>query len=258
MNAELLEAQMIPMMGSALYWGPTPTSEAIAYYDKELKRDIRSRVLQRFFTGSRAQMLGLGGRVDEAREILERNAREVEELGNIFSASSLRGFVLSLNEIGAGNVEIGVALIMRAADIFEAAGETAALSTLAGYASIYLYEIGKVDEALRSSERSERAAAPDDLASQIFWRAGRAQVLAARGDSEQGLHLANEAVAIAEGTEALMWHCDAYMTRGEVYRLLGRNEDAANDFGRAFELYEKKEAPGYAARARRKLAALSG
>jgi tetratricopeptide (TPR) repeat protein len=217
---------MIPMAGSALFWGPAPTSVSIAHFDKELQREIRSPVLQRLLTSSRAQMLGLAGRTADAREILERNAAEIEELGNIFGASSLRGFVLSLNEIGAGNVKTGVDLILRAAEIFDAAGETAAFSTLTGYASVFLYELEELDEALHWSERSEQAAASDDLASQIFWRAGRAQVLAARGDVEAALRLANEAVSIAEDTEALMWHCDAYMARGEVYRLLGRHEDA--------------------------------
>ena len=55
-----------------------------------------------------------------------------------------------------------------------------------------------------------------------------------------------------------MWWCDAYMARGEVYRLLGRKEKAAADFTRALELYEKKEAPGHVVRARRKLAEVTG
>src|SRR5207253_2421187 len=104
---------------------------------------------------------------------------------------------------------------------------------------------------------SREAGSEDDLATQLLWRAARGEVLASRGESEEALRYANESVAIAEGTEALIWWCESRMARGEVYRLLGRNEESAADFRRCVELYEQKEAPLYAARARRKLAEIT-
>jgi tetratricopeptide (TPR) repeat protein len=143
-------------------------------------------------------------------------------------------------------------------DSLQALGEKASFSTLAGLLSLAMYETGALDEAYRYTELSDEAAAPDDLASQYMWRAGRALVLAARGRGSEALDYANEAVRIAERTEGLMWWCDTCMARGEVYRLLGRNEEAAADFSRSLELYEKKEAPLHVARARRKLAEVTG
>ena len=63
---------------------------------------------------------------------------------------------------------------------------------------------------------------------------------------------------MADETEVLMWQCDAHMARGEVYRLLGQKTEAAEDFRRCVGLYDKKEAPLFAARARRKLAEVTG
>jgi tetratricopeptide (TPR) repeat protein len=207
--------------------------------------------------GGKAMILGLSGDFDESRRIIKEQVAQLEEMGQILSAASYGGFALGGTEVSAGDWEAAVATIRRAAELFQAAGEKAALSTLAGFLSLALYEIGDLEDAYRYTEVSDEAASPDDLASQLLWRAGRAEVLAARGESDEALRYANEAVEIAERTEALMWHCDAYMARGEVYRLLGRSEEAAADFRRALELYEKKEAPGYVARARRKLAEVS-
>jgi tetratricopeptide (TPR) repeat protein len=145
-----------------------------------------------------------------------------------------------------------------ACDSLEAAGEKAAFSTLAGSLANALYQTGRLDEAFRYTELSEEAGVADDLATQILWRAARAEVLAARGEADDALRYANEAVEIAEGTQALMWWCAAHMARGEAYQLLGDDEKAAADFKHALELYEKKEASGYAAQARRKLAKVIG
>jgi tetratricopeptide (TPR) repeat protein len=253
MGAELLEARMLPMVHSAFYWGPTPVSEALAYHDQMMSREVRSPVLQRFLVGGRAMILGLTTEVDEARRTIEQEIVQLEEQGQMVNAAIFGGFVLGGLEISTGDWEAAAKTMRRAMDKLHAAGERAAFSTLAGFLGGVFYELGDLDEAYRYTELSEEATAPDDLASQLLWRASRAEVLAGRGDADNALRFANEAVEIAERTEALMWQCDAYMARGEVYRLLGRREEAAVDFTRALELYEKKEAPGYVARARRKL-----
>jgi tetratricopeptide (TPR) repeat protein len=198
--------------------------------------------------------LGLAGEVDEARRIMKQNLAQLEDQGQVLSAATVGGFVLGGIEISAGDWGAAARTMRRACDTFQAAGEKAAFSTLAGFLGVALYEVGDLDEAYRYTQLSDEAASPDDLASQLLWRAARAEVLAARGEADEALRCANDAVEIAERTEALIWHCNARMARGEVYRLLGRKEEAAVDFARALELYEKKEAPLHAARARRKLA----
>ena len=256
LNAELLERRMLPMLHSALYWGPTPTSVAMAYHDREARRDVRSPLLKRFQMGGRAMILHLSGEVDEARSIVQDNIKMLEDLA--LNGAGLKGFVLGNLEMNAGNWDAAIATMRSACDEWEAAGEKSSLSTLAGSLALSLYQIGDLGEAFRYTQVSHGAGSEDDLATQLLWRAARAEVLAARGESEEALRYANESVAIAEGTEALMWWCESRMARGEVYRLLGRKEEAAADFLRCAELYEQKEAPLYAARARRKLAKVTG
>jgi len=256
LNAELLERRMLALVHSALYWGPTPTSAAMAYHDREVVRDVRSLLLKRFQIGGRAMILHLGGKVDEARPIIQENIKVLEDLG--LSTVMVKGFVLGNLEMNAGNWNAAVATLRSVCDHLEAAGEKSSLSTLAGSLALSLYEVGDLDEAFRYTQVSHEAGSEEDLATQLLWRAARAEVLARRGESEEALRYANESVAIAEGTEALMWWCESRMARGEVYRLLGNRERAAADFRRCVELYEQKEAPLYAARARRKLAEVTG
>jgi class 3 adenylate cyclase/tetratricopeptide (TPR) repeat protein len=254
LNAELLERRMLAMVHVALYWGPTPTSVAMAYHDRETSRDVRSPFLKRFQLGGRAMILHLAGEVDEARSILQENIMMFEDMGLSRSSVVLKGFVLGNLEMNAGNWDAAVATMRWACDELEAAGQDSSLSTLAGSLALSLYEVGDLDEAFRYTQVSHEAGSEDDLATQLLWRAARGEVLAARGESEQALRYADESVAIADGTEALMWWCESRMARGEVYKVLGRNEEAAADFRRSAELYEQKEAPLYAARARGKLA----
>jgi tetratricopeptide (TPR) repeat protein len=256
MGSELREARVRAMLHSALYWGPTPTSVAMEYHNENLKREVRSPVFQGFIMGSRAMILHLSGAVHEARSIVRQRIAQLEELG--ISSTSFRGFVVGNLEENAGNWRAAIEVVRQASDELQAVGEKSSFSTLAGALAGYLYEIGDLAEAYRYTELSDEAASADDFASQIYWRAARAQVLAARGQFEEALHYADEAVHIAELTEALMWHCVAYMARGEVYRLLGKREEAAADFRRCVELYEKKEAPLYVARAKAKLAEVTG
>jgi tetratricopeptide (TPR) repeat protein len=202
--------------------------------------------------------LALLGRVDEAKPFLDAAIKAHEDLGQRMAALSLRGFALGSAEVTRENWTGAVREVRAACDAFQALGEKAAFSTLAGMLSLAMYETGELDDAYRYTELSVEAASPDDLASQYMWRAGRALVLAAWGRGDEALEYANEAVRVAEGTQGLMWWCDTYMARGEVYRLLGMREEAAADFRRSAELYEKKEAPLHAARARRKLGEVTG
>jgi tetratricopeptide (TPR) repeat protein len=256
-GSEPLEQRVRPMIGSSLYWGPTPVSDALALIDADNEREV-SPSLRTMFLGGYGMFLALAGRVEEGKQFMDAAIKAHEDLGQTMAALGMRGFGLGTAEVTRENWAAAVHEMKTVCDSLQALGEKASFSTLAGLLSLAMYETGALDEAYRYTELSDEAAAPDDLASQYMWRAGRALVLAARGRGSEALDYANEAVRIAEHTEGLMWWCDTCMARGEVYRLLGRNEEAAADFARSHELYEKKEAPLHVARARRKLAEVTG
>jgi len=257
-GSESLEYQVRAMVGSAHYWGPTATSEAVAYYERDAARNIRSPLLRTMVSFGLGMMTGLAGDVERARSLMEDAVRVTNELGLRVTAASLEGFGLGGLEVAFEDWPAAIAHLRAGADGFLSVGDQGAFSTLAGALALALYEVGELGEAFEYTERSFASASVDDFASQYMWRAARGEVLAARGQAEEALRFANESVAIAEGTEGLMWQADSYMARGEVFRLLGRVEEAAIDFRRALDLYVKKEAPNYIARARRKLAEVTG
>ena len=256
-GAEKLESQMMMMVGSAMNWGPTPTSEGLAYHQMRLA-SARTPPLRGFLTTGVGIFRALAGETDEGISVIEERIRWCEDRGMSLLAASLRGFSLGLIYIGADDLPAAARSLRAGCDQFAAAGDKGSFSTLAAQLAFVLYETGDLQEAYRYSELSEEAGADDDLATQLMWRCARAAVFAARGEASEALRLANESVAIADTTEALLWWCDARMGRGEVYRLLDMKDEAAADFRRCVELYEKKEAPLYAARARRKLAEVTG
>ena len=256
-GAETLESQMMMMVGSAMNWGPTPTSEAIAYHQMRLA-GARTPPLRDLLKTGVGMLRALAGDIDEGIRVVEERIRSCEDRGMGLLAASLRGFTLGLIYIGADDLPAAARSLREGCDLFAAAGDKGSFSTLAAQLAFVLYELGELKEAYRYSELSEEAGAEDDLATQLMWRRARAAVFAARGEAGEALRLANESVAIADSSAALMWWCDARMGRGEVYRLLDMKDEAAADFRRCVELYEQKEAPLYAARARRKLAEVTG
>ena len=104
--------------------------------------------------------------------------------------------------------------------------------------TLYLQE--RDDEALRFSELSEEAAAPDDLSAHVQWRAARAKVLARAGTTEEAERLAREAVRLAAETDFLGLHGDALVDLAEVLVLAGRTRESVPALEDAVRLYERK------------------
>src|SRR5262249_12254213 len=110
-----------------------------------------------------------------------------------------------------------------------------------------------LDEADRWCRTSEDAAAEDDLAAQIEWRAVRGKVMARRGAAEEAVALAREAVEIAQRTDFVTIHGDACVDLAETLELVGRSDEADAALHRALDLFERKGNLVSAERARSRL-----
>jgi hypothetical protein len=95
------------------------------------------------------------------------------------------------------------------------------------------------DEAYEYTVVSEELAAPDDLASQVFWRQVRAQVLSRRNGPE-ARRIGREAVQLAAQTDFLWMHGDALVALAEVLRATGSPDEAVEAAEQANDLYRAK------------------
>ena len=195
------------------------------------------------------------GRFEEARDFRERARAIYEDLGmrlQLAGSMQLFGYV----DLLAGDPRAAEAEFRAGYEISERMGETGYLSTMACMLGESLYAQARYEEALRFSEIGEERAAPDDVMSQIMWRALRAKMLARRGQPKSAESLAREAVALAEPTDWTDTHADALMALAEVRRLTEQMEGVREAAEEALRLYERKGNLVSAKRARALLAEL--
>ncbi len=116
-----------------------------------------------------------------------------------------------------------------------------------------LYLVGRYDEAYELTTIAEGHGGLREIATSVDWRSIRGLILARRNETDAGLALAREAVAIVETSDLLWAHGVALEDLSEVLELAGRPEEARIYLGRAFLLYEEKGITVLADRARKRL-----
>jgi class 3 adenylate cyclase/tetratricopeptide (TPR) repeat protein len=183
-------------VGFCLAHGPTPVEEAIR------------RIAHAFadFPEEHPGAVAFAGRHEEAEHWIERGRRTYFDLGQrlLHASSSMDlGWIALL----AGRPERAEQELRAGAEILEAAGERAWLSTVAGGLAEVLYRLGREDEVEECTRKSEQAASIEDVIAQAEWRPTRAK-LARRGEADEALRLSAEAVEQVR-------RCDSLNTLGE-------------------------------------------
>lgn len=114
------------------------------------------------------------------------------------------------------------------------------LSSFAPLLGPKLCTLARFDEAEQLARRGRELAEEPDLASQVLWRQVEALVQAHRGEHDEGIGLAREAVAIVEQTDSLNFQGSALSDLAEVLHAAGRDEEAAAALAGALDRYERK------------------
>ena len=104
---------------------------------------------------------------------------------------------------------------------------------------------------------SEKTAGTGDRQAQGAFRALRAKVLARRGEFEDAKRMAREAIQITKDAGELDHDGDNWFDLGEVLRLAGHTEEAAEAVRTATGFWEQKGNVVLAARGRAVLAGLA-
>ena len=244
----------VGLCGVALF-GPMPVAEGIDYCHRILEQAADDRRLQAFVQNDLAVLVAAQGRFDEARAVLERAQWIFDELG---VGPRPGAMYTALVELLAGDPAAAERELRISYEELERRGERSWLSTTAALLARALYEQGRYEDAGWFSAVSEEAAARDDIATQVIWRATRARILALQGELDGALELARESVELAVQTDWLELHAGALVDLAEVLAARGDVADAALHLKHAVSLYVQKGNVVLVERTRTQLDLLAG
>jgi class 3 adenylate cyclase/tetratricopeptide (TPR) repeat protein len=213
------------------------------------------RVIEAFADLIEGAMEAMLGRLDEGRAKQRLGLEIFADLGMTVTMGGLMIGVGRVEEY-AGDLEAAERMYREGIELLDPLGEKGYLSTHFACLAQVLYLQGRLDESEEMTRRAEEAGASDDIATQVIWRRVRAKVIARRGRYEEAVALAEEAVALNEGTDSWGIRADALFDLGEVYELAGRLDDARRATRDALHLYEQKGVVPVIERVRPRLAYL--
>jgi tetratricopeptide (TPR) repeat protein len=239
------------------YFGPATVDEALRIYDQALAIVPDSIIAQAFLGEIHAALLAMQGTEEEFRVEQDRVDRLMDEIGlpealtNTYQGRGEAERFLGHPERAEQQFRAGV-------EQWDALGETGFNSTMTALLASVLCDLGRFDEAEANANRSRELSADDDFASQAVWRMAQARVLSHRGEHDEALRLADEAIAINETTDYLAWQAESDEVRGLVLTAAGRTDEAGEAYDRALERFERKGVVPGAERVRARIAELLG
>ena len=199
---------------------------------------------------SRAFLLAMSDRIDEARAVAGAAAKHARDLGHTADP-----WLAEIEKL-AGNHGGAAELLRSLCDRLAGRGFDAPLAAYAALQGRELCSLDRFDEADALSAQARDHAHKDDLVTQAFWRQVAALVHAQRGDHPEAERLAREAVAYARDTDSPRVQGDALADLADVLASAGRNAEATAALQEALELYEGKQVIPLARRTRERLAAV--
>jgi tetratricopeptide (TPR) repeat protein len=232
------EAQAMSWLLIGSWAGSTPVEEGILRCREVLERPT-TRQVEAVALLEQGPLLAMIGRFPEGREMFRRGKEILEDLGLAIQLAGASQEYFDI-EMLAGDLAAAEVELRGACELLERLGEKGFLSTRAACLAHVLCAQSRHDEAERWIVVAAEAASEDDGFTQALWRSARAKVLASRGDFEEALRLAREAVAIAQPTDWLNTRGDTLSDLAEVLRLCDRPAEAVSPLESAVTLYEQK------------------
>ena len=234
--------------------GPTPAPEAARECERLLDELPEDAVLEAIVLGSLWYLRAILEQPDDALTLGQRARRKVDEArGELIwhFPAFLAWIALFRSEPSAAEHDLRPVY-----DQLRTLGEKSHFSSVATVLAQAVYAQGRYDEAEQLALEAEEASRPNDVHSQIIWRATMGKVLAQRGEFEAAEQVARDAVALGEQSDFLHSQADARLDLAEVLRLAGRREEAAEEVRTAVALHEAKGNALGAAQARAMLEGL--
>jgi tetratricopeptide (TPR) repeat protein len=191
-------------------------------------------------TGLRAEIEAMRGNFDLARALAMEAKTLAEELGlEIYYANrALRaeGHIATLaGELGLAEKAFGDAVA-----ILRKLGDFGHLSSLAPLLADILYAQGRYEEAIALTDEARLKTIQGDMDAEVNWRRVHSKLLARRGQMDEALRLANEAVDFSRHSDLLNLRGMACADLAEVLRLAAQTGDAVSALQEALGLFELK------------------
>jgi tetratricopeptide (TPR) repeat protein len=253
----LMEVRNFPPYAMTALYGPLPVPEAIARCELLLPSARRDRRTEAVLLCVMTHLHGLIGMFDEARAQYRQARERLEDLGlKVLAAST--SIDSGPVEMLAGDPAAAERELRRDFERLQEMGEKYLLSSVTAYLSQAVVAQGRFEEAEELSRSCEQVVLAEDVEAQSILRRVRALALANRGEGEEALALAHEAVDIIRRTDSPVMQGDALMDLAEVLRLAGRPGEAVESLEEALALQERKGNLVSAARIRELLSAWAG
>jgi class 3 adenylate cyclase/tetratricopeptide (TPR) repeat protein len=250
-----MEIDALTYLLAAAAFGSTPVEEGIRLSRQVYEESPDSRELQGWATRFEGTLLALQGHSDEARELLEQARTTFSDLGNKVALAVL-AFSTGALELSVGDVAAAEREYRTALEAVQRMGERGRVPNLAGLLAETLLLQGRIEEAQRYVAVAQEAAQEGETTGQAFWRMAAAQLLARRGEAEEAVRLAEDAVSAMAETDELLNRPAVLRRQAEVLELVGRSAEAASTLQQAIDLFERKGAAAEVRLVRDRLAAL--
>ena len=230
---------LVVQLTQALYYGPTPVTEAVRKCTELLAETPRAPTFEAGLATTLAGLRAMEGRVEEARSLYAESIAVYQEFGLRFRRA-VRAIVGAQIETLAGDLAAAERELRTGYSMLEEMGERGARSTVAGCLADVLSLRGDDDEAEHFAGIAKKTAAETDVMPQVLWRRALARVAARRGDATAAEALARSAVGLAEATDSLDLHAGTLVALADVLTEAGRDADAAAAVADAHALYVRK------------------
>ncbi len=233
------EARCLSAYAQAAVYGPLPVPLALARCEELLKEAEGDRRAEALVLLALARLRALGAEPDVARDLYRRSRAIYEDLGGGLAAA-LVAIDSGPVEMLAGDLEAAEAELRHDYEALARIGERAYLATTAAWLAQVMVQTGRLVEAETFSRISEDAALPDDVETQVIWRAALGKARALAGERDEAVALLGEALALVERTEQPDAQGMVLLDFARVHEASGSPGEATSLALRARALFEAK------------------
>jgi tetratricopeptide (TPR) repeat protein len=244
------EAAILFSIGVVVTRGPTPVDDGIRRCQEILASSGTSRAIEAYMSHALAHLHARRREFDEARSRVATFRTFLHETGQVWMYWFFSEVAADVEAL-AGNGADAVRIIAEGAAQLEQINERDPL--LDAFLAHYLYDQDDIAGAERSAAIG---AGGEDFLARSLAMGVLGKIRAREGRWDEAERLTSDSVALLEDTDFLVDLATALFDLGEVFRVVGKTDEARSAFERALDACERKGDLVSADRARAAIAGL--